>query len=82
MENHSTTEPAANTSKSVSRRALIKAGWILPVIAVSPLINTASAMSSVNCNDLLNQLETHKQNGDRDAYNAVRTQLRENGCTF
>lgn len=84
MENSSRESevPQPATPKSVNRRTLLKAGWILPAIAVTPLMNTASAMSTVDCNALLAELELHKQNRDRDAFNAVRTKLHENGCTF
>ncbi|MFK7846443.1 MAG: hypothetical protein AB8G77_14185, partial [Rhodothermales bacterium] len=54
------------TSKNtVSRRALLRAGWVLPVIAVTPLLNTASAMSAVNCDGLLAKRDLHRKNGDR-----------------
>ena len=66
--------------KSVNRRALLKAGWILPVIAITPLMNTASAMSTVDCDALLLKRDMHRQNHDRAAYNDIQAKLDANGC--
>ena len=82
MEKTSTEQPQDFTNKSVSRRALVKAGWVLPVIAVTPLMNTASAMSAVDCNDLLQQLDDARRDKDRAKYDAVRRKIKENGCTY
>ncbi len=67
-------------SKSVSRRALLKAGWALPVIAATPLLNTASAMSSTNCAGLQAKLAKHVNNGNYDAANDILVKIIENGC--
>lgn len=69
-------------SKSVSRRALLKAGWILPVIAATPLVNTASAMSAVNCANLQDKLAKHVQSGDFDAASDILGKIIDNGCTI
>ncbi len=68
------------SGKSYNRRVLLKAGWILPVIAVTPLINTASAMSSVDCDSLLAKRDMHRKNGDKSAYNNIQAKLDANGC--
>lgn len=66
--------------KPVSRRALLKAGWVVPAIAVTPLMNTATAASTVNCDTLLEKRELHRANGDKDAYDDIMRKLHENGC--
>ncbi len=76
--NHLSEETSLNNS--VSRRALLRAGWVLPVIAVTPLLNTASAMSTVNCDGLLAKRDMHRKNGDRKAYDAIQQKLDANGC--
>ena len=73
--------PEKNT-KTVSRRALIKAGWILPVIAATPLVNTASAMSSVNCANLQDKLAKHVASGDYDSASNILGKIIDNGCTI
>ena len=83
MDNTSTNVESQDfTNKSVSRRALVKAGWILPVIAVTPLMNTASAMSAVDCDDLLLQLDAARKNHDRAAYDTIRQKIKDNGCSY
>ena len=64
----------------VSRRALLRAGWVIPVIAVTPLMNTASAMSTVNCDNLLAKRAVHRKNGDRVAYDDLTAKLEAAGC--
>lgn len=81
MENttrHTDAEPAME--KTVTRRALLRAGWVIPVIAATPLLNTASAMSTVNCDALLERRNMHRKNGDRDSYNDIQAKLDANGC--
>ena len=82
MENlrESSEEQPSLLGKSVNRRALLKAGWILPVIAITPLMNTASAMSTVDCDALLLKRDMHRQNHDRAAYNDIQAKLDANGC--
>ncbi|MEM8484679.1 MAG: hypothetical protein AAF564_03980 [Bacteroidota bacterium] len=75
---HMDDEPV--TEKTVSRRALLRAGWVIPVIAATPLLNTASAMSTVNCDALLERRNMHRKNGDRDSYNDIQAKLDANGC--
>lgn len=75
---HADAEPA--TEKTVTRRALLRAGWVIPVIAATPLLNTASAMSTVNCDALLERRNMHRKNGDRDSYNDIQAKLDANGC--
>ena len=71
------------SEKAVSRRAVLKkAGWALPVIAAAPLLNTASAMSSVNCGNLQTKLSKHINNGDYDAANDILHKIIDNGCTI
>ncbi len=70
-------ETAAST---INRRMLLKAGWLIPVIAVTPLINTASAISTVDCDSLLAKRAVHRQNGDRAAYDDLTAKLNANGC--
>ena len=65
---------------SVSRRSLLRAGWVIPVIAVTPLMNTASAMSTVNCDNLLAKRAVHRKNGDRKAYDDLTAKLEASGC--
>ncbi len=79
MKDHTSQE---QSTKSVSRRALLKAGWALPVIAATPLLNTASAMSTVNCANLQSKLSKHVNNGDYDAANDILVKIIDNGCTF
>lgn len=67
-------------SKSFNRRALLKAGWIIPAIVVTPLMNTASAQSTVDCDNLLQKRDFHRKNGDRAAYNNIQAKLDANGC--
>ena len=67
-------------NKSINRRVLLKAGWILPVIAVTPLVNTASAMSSVDCDSLMAKRDMHRKNGDRAAYDNIQAKLISSGC--
>ena len=68
--------------KPVSRRVLLKAGWALPVIAATPLLNTASAMSTVNCAGLQAKLSKHVNSGDYDAANDILVKIIDNGCTI
>lgn len=68
--------------KTVSRRALLRAGWALPVIAATPLLNTASAMSAVNCANLQQKLSKHVSNGDYKSANDILVKIIDNGCTI
>ncbi|MFK7845550.1 MAG: hypothetical protein AB8G77_09620 [Rhodothermales bacterium] len=71
------------SAKSVSRRSILKkAGWALPVIAATPLLNTASAMSAVNCAGLQDKLSKHVNNGDYEAANDILVKIIDNGCTL
>lgn len=67
---------------SLGRRALLKAGWTVPVIAATPLLNTASAMSSVNCANLQAKLIKHINDGDLDSANDILGKIISNGCTY
>ena len=80
MENKtSKAEPVA--SKAMNRRALLKkAGWVLPVIAAAPLMNTAAAASTVNCAALLERRNMHRKNHDKAAYDDIQAKLDANGC--
>ena len=73
-------EEQSVSGKSVNRRVLLKAGWILPVIAITPLMNTASAMSTVDCDALLLKRDMHRQNRDKAAFNDIQAKLDANGC--
>ena len=64
----------------MSRRALLRAGWVIPAIAVTPLMNTASAMSTVDCDNLLAKRDVHRKNGDRAAYDDLTAKLEASGC--
>ena len=70
----------AMAGKTMHRRTLLKAGWILPVIAVTPLVNTASAMSTVDCDALLQKREMHRRNHDRAAFDDIQGKLDAAGC--
>ena len=72
----------ATEKKSVSRRALLKAGWVVPAIAITPLMNTASAMSTVNCTNLQSKLIKHINNGDTKAANDLLGKIIDSGCTY
>ena len=71
-----------NETKSVSRRALLKAGWVVPAIAITPLMNTASAMSTVDCVNLQAKLTKHINNGDYKAANDLLGKIIDSGCTY
>jgi len=71
-----------NEKKSVSRRALLKAGWVVPAIAITPLMNTASAMSTVNCTNMQSKLTKHINNGDYKAANDLLGKIIDSGCTY
>ena len=71
---------SAETKRPVSRRALLKAGWVVPVIAATPLMNTASAVSSVNCANLQAKLVKHINSGDYDAANDMVNKIIDSGC--
>ena len=73
---------SAEPKRPVSRRALLKAGWVVPAIAATPLMNTASAMSSVNCANLQAKLVKHINNGDYDAANDMVNKIIDSGCQF
>lgn len=75
-------ENVNENTKSVSRRALLKAGWIVPAIAVTPLMNTASAQSTVNCANLQSKLVKHINNGNYDAANDLVGKMIESGCQY
>lgn len=77
-----TENTSQNERKTVSRRALLRAGWALPVIAATPLLNTASAMSAVNCANLQAKLSKHVANGDYDSANDILVKIIDNGCTI
>ena len=77
-----TENTSQNERKTVSRRALLRAGWALPVIAATPLLNTASAMSAVNCANLQAKLSKHVSNGDYDSANDILVKIIDNGCTI
>ncbi len=77
-ENAEKLQATANTT--INRRTLLKAGWLIPVIAVTPLINTASAVSTVDCDSLLAKRAVHRKNGDRAAYDDLTAKLNANGC--
>jgi hypothetical protein len=66
--------------KAISRRAMLRAGWALPVIAAVPLLNTASAMSAYNCERNLQRFLDALQSGDRQGAAAIRAELQANGC--
>ena len=66
--------------KTISRRAMMRAAWALPVIAAVPLLNTASAMSAYNCDRNYRRLLDALESGDRDGASAIRAELRANGC--
>lgn len=68
------------TRNAISRRALLRAGWVIPAIAVTPLMNTASAMSTVSCDNLLAKRDVHRKNGDRQAYDDLTEKLLASGC--
>ena len=70
------------SAKLVSRRTLLRAGWAIPVIAATPLLNTASAMSAVNCTNLQAKLTKHVNNGDFDAASDILGKIIDNGCTI
>ena len=72
----------SNETKSVSRRALLKAGWIVPAIAVTPLMNTASAISTVNCANMQSKLYKHINNGDYEAANDLLGKIIDSGCNY
>jgi len=82
MENitNSSEEQQSVFGKSVNRRSLLKAGWILPVIAITPLMNTASAMSTVDCDALLQKRDLHRANHDKAAFNDIQAKLDAAGC--
>ncbi len=69
-------------STSLGRRALLRAGWAIPVIAATPLMNTASAMSSVNCANLQSKLYKHINSGDYDAASDIVNKMINSGCQF
>jgi hypothetical protein len=69
-------------STSLGRRALLRAGWAIPVIAATPLMNTASAMSAVNCANLQTKLYKHINSGDYDAASDIVAKMIEGGCRF
>ncbi|MDZ4701935.1 MAG: hypothetical protein SH809_19650 [Rhodothermales bacterium] len=66
--------------KVISRRAMMRAAWALPVIAAVPLLNTASAMSGYNCDRNLQRFLDALQSGDRKGAAAIRAELQANGC--
>ena len=75
--------PETNESGvSKGRRALLRAGWAIPVIAATPLMNTASAVSSVNCANLQAKLIKHINNGDIEAANDIVGKMITSGCTY
>ena len=67
---------------SMGRRTLLKAGWTVPVIAATPLLNTASAMSSVNCAALQDRLFKHISDGNAEAANKIISRMIEGGCNY
>lgn len=67
-------------NKVISRRAMMRAAWALPVIAAVPLLNTASAMSAYNCDRNLQRMLDALQSGDRSGAAAIRAELQANGC--
>ena len=69
-------------AKTVARRALLRAGWTLPVIAATPLLNTASAMSAVDCANLQAKLSKHVASGDYESANNILIKIIDNGCTI
>ena len=82
MENTHPETPPAGGGENVSkgRRSLLKAGWAIPVIAATPLLNTAAALSSSNCGDLYAQMDEAKKNGDKALYQALKGVARDAGC--
>ena len=65
-------------SISQGRRQLLKkAGWAIPIIAATPLLNTATAVSTTNCDELERRLN---ETDDDNEFEAILRQLRENNC--
>ncbi|MEZ4699272.1 MAG: hypothetical protein R2834_02995 [Rhodothermales bacterium] len=66
--------------KAFSRRAMLRAGWALPVIAAVPLLNTASAMSAYNCDRNLQRFLDALASGDKTTAANIRKELQANNC--
>ena len=77
-QKHSPVESAEKVSKG--RRMLLKAGWTIPVIAATPLINTAVALSSNDCGDMYARLDEARQNGDKSLYQSLKSAAKDAGC--
>ena len=84
MDNVGSTRSVETNEKNVSqgRRALLRAGWAIPVIAATPLMNTASAVSSVDCAALQTRLLQHISDGDADAANDIINKMIQGGCSY
>ena len=67
-------------SVSKGRRRLLKAGWAVPVIAATPLLNTAVALSANDCPDLYGQMDAARAAGDKTLYQSIKRRAQEAGC--
>lgn len=65
---------------SKNRRLLLKAGWTIPVIAATPLLNTASAVSTADCSGIFAQMENAKKQGDKSLYQSLKIVAKDAGC--
>jgi hypothetical protein len=68
--------------KAITRRSLLRAGWALPVIAATPLMNTASAMSAFNCDRMFDKMIDSINAGDVEKAQKTLQALLDNGCRF
>lgn len=89
MQEHTMHEAAASEKlieraekKAFSRRSMLRAGWALPVIAATPLMNTASAMSAFNCDRMFDKMIDSINAGDVEKAQKTLQQLLDNGCRF
>ena len=72
--------PVKSEIVSKNRRLLLKAGWTIPVIAATPLLNTAAALSQANCAGLYAQLDEAKRAGDKPTYQNLKGIAKDAGC--
>ena len=83
MENQDQKLDAVERRESISRgrrQLLKKAGWAIPVIAATPLLNTATAVSATNCDDLWLRLREAQANQDEKLAQELMIKLREGNC--
>ena len=80
FEPKSSTKENLETISKGRRQLLKKAGWAIPVIAATPLLNTATAVSATNCDDLWLRLREAQANQDEKLAHELMIKLREGNC--